>query len=103
VVRGGRQHCEAALASEPPAGPAESETLVSKLQGKECLTHVGAEGRIKERLGVRAMGREIIAAADVFHLRERRAGYSDDSCSENDDIGPEKGYFRTVLPERSRR
>jgi hypothetical protein len=53
--------------------------------------------RIKEGLGVRAKGREAIAAADVFHLREPGAWYGDDSCAENDDIGPENEYFWTVF------
>jgi len=65
---------------------------------------VGSEefaGRIKEGLGVRAKGREVIAAADVFHLREPGAWYGDDSCPENDDIGPENEYLRSVFCERS--
>jgi hypothetical protein len=44
--------------------------------------------RIKEGLGVRAKGREVIAAADVFHLRKSGPWYGDDFCPENDDIGP---------------
>jgi hypothetical protein len=61
----------------------------------------GVTGGIKEGLGVRAKGREVFANGDVFHLRQRGAGYGDDSCLENDDIGPENEYFWTVFPARS--
>ena len=53
MVRGGRQHCEAALESESPAGPAESETLCmrghSMLENREISI---ASGRfLPERSG----------------------------------------------------
>jgi hypothetical protein len=57
--------------------------------------------RIKEGLDARAKGREVIAAADVFHLRELGLWYGDDSWPENDDIGAKNGCFWTVLPEES--
>jgi hypothetical protein len=65
---------------------------------------VGREGfveRTKEGLGVRGKGREVLAHGDVFHLREQGAGYGDDSCLENDDIGLGNEYLWNVFPARS--
>ena len=53
MVRRGRQHCEAALDSESPAGPAESETLCmrghSMLENREIS--IASGGIIPERSG----------------------------------------------------
>jgi hypothetical protein len=56
--------------------------------------------RIKEGLGVRAKGREVIAGADVFHLREPGPWYGDDSWPGNDDIGLENEHFWSVFLAR---
>jgi putative transposase len=88
-----REWLEASL--KDGGGVREAEWTESIAVGSEEFTE-----RIKERLGVRAKGREVFAGGDVFHLREREPGYGDDSCLENDDIGLENEYFWNVFPAR---
>ena len=76
---------------------------VRKAKWTESIA-VGSEEftkRIKEGLGVRGKGREVLATGDAFHLREREAGYGDDSYLENDDIGLGNEYFWNVFPAKS--
>ena len=71
MVRRGRQHCEAALDSESPAGPAESETLCmrghSMLENREISI---ASGRYLPERSWKACGHK----PDVYAMEKSDIG-----------------------------
>jgi hypothetical protein len=54
---------------------------------------------VKESLGFRAKGREIIESADGYQLRERSAPYKALFEAENEDIDLENTFFWDVKVE----
>jgi len=57
---------------------------------------IGAEAFVreaKERLGIRAMGREVIGANEYYELREPETSYKADFGLENDGLRQENSYF----------
>ena len=71
-------------------------------KGRECQPQwtesiaIGAEGFVrdtKEKLGIRAMGREVIGGNEFYELREPETSYKTDFGLENDGLGQENKYF----------
>lgn len=54
---------------------------------------------VKERLGFRAKGREVIIGEDGYQLRERSATYNALFEVENEDIEPENTHYWDVKRE----
>ena len=57
---------------------------------------IGAEAFVretKERLGIRAMGREVIGTNEYYELREPETSYKADFGQENDGLSQENRYF----------
>jgi putative transposase len=57
---------------------------------------IGAEAFVrdtKEKLGIRAMGREVIGAGEFYELREPEISYGANFGHENDDLRQENTYF----------
>jgi hypothetical protein len=50
----------------------------------------------KEKLGIRAMGRELMEAGESYELREPEISYEADIGHENDDLRRENTYFWNV-------
>jgi REP element-mobilizing transposase RayT len=60
---------------------------------------IGAEAFVrdtKERLGIRAMGREVVGMGESYELREPEASYEAHFGHENDDLRQENTYFWDV-------
>jgi len=57
---------------------------------------IGAEGFVrdtKEKLGIRAMGREVIGADEFYELREPETSYKADFGLENAGLRQQNSYF----------
>jgi putative transposase len=57
---------------------------------------IGTEGFVrdtKEKLGIRAMGREVIGADEFYELREPETSYKAGFGLENDGLRQENSYF----------
>ena len=57
--------------------------------------------KVKERLGVRAQGREVRAAADAYVLNEPEATYTTNSGGENGVLRFQNAHFWNVYHESS--
>ncbi len=49
--------------------------------------------RVKEMLGRKAIGRDVVEKEKIFDLREHAVSYKANFGIKNDDIGAENGYF----------
>jgi putative transposase len=51
---------------------------------------------IKEKLGIRAKGREVAGSKDLYHLREAQAAYNSNFTPENGVLSAKNIYFWNV-------
>ena len=81
--------------------------MTSFLEDADCVQEgkwtqsiaVGTQGfveKTKQKLGIRAKGRKVVAAGEAYQLRETQVSYPVNLDLENDDIGVENAYFWNV-------
>jgi putative transposase len=52
--------------------------------------------KTKAKLGIKAIGREVMGADGVYELRERDVPYNPDFAGENSGLRPENSYFWNI-------
>jgi hypothetical protein len=76
----------------------EKHKYVRQSKWTEAIA-VGSEDFVretKERLGIRAIGREVVGDDGAFELRESRVAYDSGFAMENGDLRGENAYFWDV-------